>query len=327
MKFLIAGLGSIGQRHLRNLRALGETDVVAYRRRSLPLPPDLQVRAVSDLAAALEEKPDAVIVANPTILHVAVALEAARAGCHLLIEKPLSDDLEGVAELEEIVARKRLTVLVGYHLRFHPGLRLVKSLLDEQRVGRLIAARIQCGEYLPVWHPWEDYRTSYSARRDLGGGVILTLSHELDYASWLFGDVQRVVAFAWRRSSLELDVEDTAQITLEFRSGLTAQVHLDYIQRPAARSCHVLGEEGQLVWDYFGQGVTLYEASTREWRTVPAQPGQERNDLYVSELKHFLDCVNSRSEPMTPLSSGRRVLEVALAARQSAEKGELVSVP
>lgn len=327
MRFLIAGLGSIGQRHLRNLRALGQTDVVAFRQRNWPVPPDARVTSVDDLTAALADRPDAVIVANPTSLHLPVALAAAHTGCHLLIEKPLSHDLEGTGELEAIVAAKRLTALVGYHLRFHPGLRLVKKLLDEGRIGRPIAARIQCGEYLPSWHPAEDYRAGYSARRDLGGGAILTLSHELDYACWLFGDVRRVAAFAGRRSALEIDVEDTAQITLEFQSGVVAQVHLDYVQRPPGRSCHVVGEGGQILWDYFGPGVSLSETSRLEWQTLPVHAGLERNDLYVNELAHFLECLAGRTEPLIPLACGRRVLEVALAARTSAEKGEFVWLP
>jgi predicted dehydrogenase len=327
MKFLIAGLGSIGQRHLRNLRALGQTDVLAYRQRNWPLPSELPVPSVGDLSAALAAGPDAVIVATPTSLHVPIALAVARAGCPLLIEKPLGHELEGIAELEALVAAKRLPVLVGYHLRFHPGLRLVKRLLDEGRIGRPIAARLQCGEYLPGWHPAEDYRAGYSARRDLGGGAILTLSHELDYAGWLFGDVRRVAAFAGRRSALQIDVEDTAQIALEFRSGLTAQVHLDYVQRPPARTCHIVGEAGQIFWDYFGPGVTLYEGARDAKETFPVHAGLERNDLYLSELAHFLECLAGRAEPAVPLASGRRTLEVALAARASADKGEFVWLP
>jgi predicted dehydrogenase len=327
MKFLIAGLGSIGQRHLRNLHALGQTDVLAYRQRNWPLPSDLPVSSVGELSAALAAGPDAVIVATPTSQHLPIALAAARAGCALLIEKPLAHELEGIAELEALVAAKRLPVLVGYHLRFHPELRLVKRLLDEGRIGRPIAARIQCGEYLPGWHPAEDYRAGYSARRDLGGGAILTLSHELDYAGWLFGDVRRVAAFAGRRSALQIDVEDTAQITLEFRSGLTAQIHLDYVQRPPARTCHIVGEAGQILWDYFGSGVTLYEVGREAWETFPVDAGLERNDLYLSELAHFLECLAGRAQPVVPLASGRRTLEVALAARASADKGEFMWLP
>ena len=321
MKLLMVGLGSIGQRHLRNLNRLGETDILAYRVRNLPLPENLGVRVIDSLDEALEQCPDAVIVANPTSLHIPVALLAARRGCHLFIEKPLSNNLEGLAELEELVKQNRLQVLIGYQLRFHPDLRLVKTLLEEGAIGTVLSARIQVGEYLPSWHPDEDYRDGYSARRDLGGGAVLTMSHELDFGCWLFGEVEQVSAFTASRSSLGMDVEDTAQILLRFCNDVLVQIHIDYIQRPPGRSCQIIGERGQIVWDYYEPGVRLYEVSSGKWRTFPIHKSFERNCMYLSEVRHFLDCLEGREELQVPIETGRKVLELALAIKRSAQTG------
>ena len=216
MKFLIAGFGSIGRRHFRNLLTLGERDILLYHTYHSSLPDDELggFPIETDLRAALAHQPDAVIVSNPTALHLEVAIPAAQCGCHLLIEKPISHSMARIDELEQVVQQNDNQVLVGYQLRFHPGLKLVKKLLDEGAIGEPVSARAHWGEYLPDWHPWEDYRQGYSARSDLGGGVILTLSHPLDYLRWLLGEVDCLWAFAGRLGDLEIDVEDTAEIEI-----------------------------------------------------------------------------------------------------------------
>ncbi|PJH75995.1 MAG: gfo/Idh/MocA family oxidoreductase, partial [Anaerolineae bacterium CG_4_9_14_0_8_um_filter_58_9] len=221
MKFLIAGLGSIGRRHLRNLIALGERDIVLYRTHRATLPDDelAAFPAETDLAAALDPstssgqaKPDAIIIANPTALHLEVAIRAAEAGCHILIEKPISHSLDRVDELEAALKRGGGKVLVGFQYRFHPTLRKARQLLADGAIGRPLAAHVHFGEYLPAWHPWEDYRQSYAARADLGGGVILTQCHALDYLPWLIGSVESLWAFVGTLGGLGVDVEDTAEI-------------------------------------------------------------------------------------------------------------------
>lgn len=328
MKFLIAGVGSIGRRHLRNLRQVGAGDLLAYRTLQRPVPElDGAVPIFANLDEALDQKPDAVFVTNPTSLHVATALAAARRGCHVFIEKPLSHSLDGVDELRTVVEASDLVALVGCNLRFHPLLRRARDLLRDGAIGQVTGARLEVGEYLPDWHPGEDYRTGYSARRDLGGGVILTLIHELDYAYWIFGDIEHVYAVAGRRSGLAIDVEDTADILLRSRAGVTINVHMDYIQRPPTRTLRVTGEEGTLRWDYYQGRLALYSVQTKAWQEWAEPPGSDRNQMFLDEVSHFLDCLHGRARPLIPLREGKRVLEVALAAKRSAESGERVSLP
>jgi predicted dehydrogenase len=196
MKILIAGLGSIGRRHLRNLRTLGQEDVVLYRTHQATLP-DAELGDLptfTEQSLALDEKPDSVIIANPTALHLDVAIAAAKAGAALLIEKPISDGLAGLGEIQSALNLSGKPAMVGFHFRFHPVLNQVKALLESGQLGKPLSARAHWGEYLPDWHPWEDYRRSYAARADLGGGVVNTLSHPLDYLRWLLGEVESVSA-------------------------------------------------------------------------------------------------------------------------------------
>src|SRR5207245_1161733 len=239
MKGLIVGLGSIGRRHARNWAALGLGPLAVCRQAGKTQPDALGVEAqeYASLAQALEtEQPDIVLVTNPTSMHVQTACQAMRAGAHVLVEKPLSDSLAGVSELLQTAKTANKRVMVGYSLRFHPGLQRLKALTDEHAIGNVVSARADYGEYLPDWHPWEDYRDSYSGRRDLGGGPVLTLSHPLHALCWLLGAPRRVTALAAHASSLEIDTEDVADIALHFDAGQTASAHVDYLSRPPRRS-------------------------------------------------------------------------------------------
>ena len=197
MKILIAGLGSIGRRHLRNLQDMNIGEFVLLRSRRATLPDDelVGIPTEQNLTEALQRhQPDAVVVSNPTAFHLDIAIPAAQAGCHLLLEKPISHTMEQVPTLAKIVAQKNLKVLVGFQFRFHIGLQRIKGLLDNGTIGAVTSIQAHWGEYLPAWHPWEDYRIGYAAREDLGGGVLLTLCHPFDYLRWLIGEVQSVFA-------------------------------------------------------------------------------------------------------------------------------------
>jgi predicted dehydrogenase len=334
MKFLIAGLGSVGRRHLRNLLALGERDIVLYRTFRSTLPEDelSEFPVETDLNRALDHHPDAVIVANPTALHLEVAIPAAEAGCHLFLEKPISHNMERVDEFRQIVARRGVRVLVGFQFRFHPGLQTVRRLLQESAIVRPLSVRAVYGEYLPLMHPWEDYRLGYGARRDLGGGVVLTLCHPLDYLRWLFGEVRAVWGFVARLNELEISVEDTAEIALQFRNDLIGSVHLNYNQRPPQHNLEVVGIQGTLQWDNRDGTVRIYRAfgPTEDgrdegvWEVYPPPVGFERNDMFLAEMRHFLEVVRGEAEPLCTLEDGIRALELALGAHASSQLGRVI---
>ncbi|GAB4505402.1 MAG: Gfo/Idh/MocA family oxidoreductase [Anaerolineales bacterium] len=331
MKYLIAGLGSVGRRHLRNLLAWGETDLVLLRTRKSTLPDDelTGYPVETDVHVALKKhKPNAVIVANPTALHLDVAIPAAQAGCAILLEKPISHSTERLDRLAAAVKKSGSKVLVAFQFRFHPGLVRAKQLIAAGEIGRIISAHVHFGEYLPAWHPWEDYRQGYAARADLGGGVVLTQCHSLDYLPWLVGEkVEQVWGFTGKISDLEVDVEDTAKIGLRFASGALGSLHLDYNRQPPVHTLDIVGTKGTLKWD-LADGVThIYRAEAKEWQSYPMPQGWERNVMFLEQMKHFVAVVRGEAQPSCTLQDGIRVQRLVEAIHQSQRSGRVVELP
>jgi predicted dehydrogenase len=321
---MIAGLGSIGRRHLRNLLALGERDILLYRTHQSTLPDDelAPFPVETDLAAALAHAPDAVIIANPTALHLEVAIPAAKAGCHLLLEKPVAASLdEKVVALQQAVAGHNIQTLVGFQFRFHPVLMQIRELLESNEIGKPLSVRVHWGECLPAWHPWEDYRQSYAARKDLGGGVVNTLSHPLDYVRWLFGEVSSLSAMTGHVSDLELDVEDVAEFTLKFNNGLIGSIHLDYFQSPPAHWMEINCEKGHIRWENEFGAAKFYSVIKDRWEVIEPPADFERNYLFMEEMRHFLALVKGEAESRCNLKDGIQALKLTEAAHKSAQTG------
>jgi predicted dehydrogenase len=342
MKILVAGLGSIGQRHVRNLRArFGHSiDILAYRVRgsSHVIAEDMTVsdeRSVEDtyglrrftsLEDALAEQPDAAFICNPTSLHIPTALAAARAGCHLFIEKPLSHSTDGIAELLLEVRQRRLVATVGYQLRFHPTLLRAHTLISDGVIGAVRSVRAEFGEYLPNAHPYEDYRTSYAAQASLGGGVILCYIHEVDYLCWLFGTPRRVYTAGGTLGELAIDVEDTAITSMVFEgeSGpIPAKLQLSFVQRSATRTCTIIGDTGTLHLDLLTPSLAITtSAGSRQERFDDFR----RNTMFEQELASFFTAVAGDAPPAVSLGEATASLRVALAMRESLARGGAVEL-
>jgi predicted dehydrogenase len=326
MRFLIAGLGSIGRRHLRNLLTLGQRNILLYRSKLSTLPDEeldgfpMEV----DFQRALAAKPDAVIISNPTSLHLDVAIPAALAGCFLFLEKPISNNMDRIPELEKALISGGGKVFMGFQYRFHPGLIKIKHLLERNEIGRVIYIRCQWGEYLPDWHPWEDYRKGYSARSDLGGGVVLSLCHPIDYLHWLLGEVDWVSAFTGKLSDLELEVEDTAEIMFRFDSGVLGSLHLDFIQRPAQHFLEITGAGGMIRWDNSDGVVHLFHNSTRQWEMFSPEIGFERNEMFLDEMRHFIKVVEGSIQPCCSLRDGIYVQRITDIIYKSSNTDSLI---
>ena len=344
MKVLFCGLGSIGQRHVRNLRSVlgDQVEILAYRSRgaSPVLNPDMTVRPNAELETtynirsftslddALAQKPDAVFITNPNTLHLPIALAAARAGCHLFIEKPISHTLGGLEELAQLVEHKHLVTFVAYQFRFHPGLKIIKNLIDDGRLGNLIGGHIVNGEYLPGWHPYEDYRGTHPARQELGGGCLRIQTHEMDYALWLFGMPRRIFAVGGHLSDLDVNVEDSVSMLLQYGENgksVPVHIHLDYLQRPPQRVCEVLGDQGKVRYDYYTNEIVLNETATNLATTYRFN-NFDRNQMFIDELQHFLACIRGEEQSRIDLREGIRSMKIGLAADEFLKTGNVVEL-
>ncbi len=330
-RILIVGLGSIGSRHLRLARQiLPSTDIRILRHYPGSEPPESANGVFSRLEEAIDFAPQIAVIASPAPYHVAAAQAFASAGAHLLVEKPLSDSLTGVAQLLETCRQQRVEVLTGYNLRFVTSLQRFRNLLIERVVGDVLSVRCEVGQFLPDWRSDSDYRQSVSAQRRLGGGALLELSHELDYLRWIFGEVEWVVATLSHQSSLELDVEDSAHLCLGFMPksdspALIATANLDFIRHDTTRLCTAIGESGSLRWNGVTGCVELYQAGAKQWEEIFRHP-QQRDDSYLAQWYHLIDCVQHHKTPLISGEDGLRVLEIIEAARSSASIGKTVSI-
>lgn len=317
---LVVGAGSIGRRHLSNLKQLGVSKLSACD----PNPDRLayvsehfQAESFADIEAGLKAGPDIVLICTPPRRHANQALQAIRAGAHVFVEKPVSDSMDDLDELLAEEQKSGLAVQVGYNLRFHPPIQKLKELVESEAVGRILWGRVEAGSYLPDWRPWQDYRDSYTSRRELGGGIILDGSHELDYVTWLFGAPVELACMAGKVSRLEINVEDCATVLLRFPSGSQLDVHVDFMERFYTRGCVLNGEDGRLQWDFTTNAIQIQRCGA-EVQTV--QFDCAVNDMYMAEMRHFLDCVENGERPRVTLQDAILTLRIALAARESAEE-------
>jgi predicted dehydrogenase len=329
MKALVAGGGSIGSRHLRNLKKLGiehlglvEPEV--SRREAAAA--EFAVASFSGLGEGLAWAPDFVVVATPTHLHASQSLETVRGGFALFVEKPLSHTAEHISEIANLVEKKKLTSLVGCNMRFHPGPAKVKELIDEGRLGKILFARIHAGSYLPEWRPNSDYRSNYAAKVETGGGCVLDYIHEIDLARWYLGEVKSVFCSAAHLSSLEIETEDVALLVCRHQSGARSEIHLDYVQRTYERGCQIVGELGSIFWDFNVRTVRWYDAAKKEWSVYTQPAAWEINQMYVDEMKHFLECLAEGRPTALPIQEAAAVMRIVFAAKASSEQEKTVAV-
>lgn len=342
MKILMIGLGSIGQRHLRNIRRLygNSVDIIAYRvrglkrtfsddmkiRENVSLEEEYGIRSFSSLEEALLEKPEAAFVTNPTSRHIPCAIACAKAGCHIFLEKPISDSPEGIRELLQISEEKKIKVFVGFQNRFHPGMKYLKQCLKAGELGAILSVRAVVGERLTTMHTYEDYKDTYMARKDLGGGVVLNqMIHELDYLYDLFGKPESVYAAGGINGNLGIDVEDNCEAVYKIhmdKGSFPVSVHADFYQSPPSRLVKVVGEKGQITLDLLNAAVVKsVNDVTEEIRFEDFV----RNDMFVEELKLFMECVEQGKEPAISLKDGIVSFQMAMAAKQSMETGGIVN--
>ena len=316
-------MGSIGKRHIQIIRDLYPNISIAVLRheRCDNAESSGVDHCFTSMEDALSYEPNVAIIANPAPFHICIAKQLAQARVHILIEKPISIDFEGVQELIDLCRETNIILMTAYNLRFLPSLRELKKQLHENKIGKLYSIRAEVGQYLPSWRPDIDYRKTVSAQKKLGGGVLLELSHEIDYLLWLFGTVEWVFADLSQQSNLDIDVEDTAHLIFAFKQDtnnrqLLASLSMDFIRIDPVRNCIVTGEHGTLRWDGIAGKVECYSVNESKWKLLYSET-PVRDYTYIEEIKHFISCVEHKNKPFVSADDGMKVLAVIDAARQS----------
>ena len=329
MKFLICGIGSIGQRHYKNLQSLGH-ELALFRAGGGANAPFIDqflaeeksagrlVKAYYNFQEAIDDfRPDAVFITNPNSRHLEIALLAAKSGYNLFIEKPLSHTRDGLEELKTLADKKKLKIMIGYNLRWHPLLKKMKKIVVDGDIGKPISAHIEMGENIEDWHPWEDYRKAYAAYKNGGGGVVLCFSHDIDYLYWFFGMPEKIQVVGGKITPLGGDAEDMIKALLKYKNKFIVSIHLDYWQRPPKRFFEIIGTKGKITWDYYAQNLTLVSRDNNKPPIVYSVPDYfDRNDMFIDETKDFIASLKNEKKSPIPLEEGMDVLEISLGIKE-----------
>jgi predicted dehydrogenase len=326
MKILVVGYGSIGKRHIKNILKLPNHQIIVCTKHKDNFLDKNRCLVYSSLNECLKEKPDVGLITNVTSLHVDTAIKLANSGCHLLIEKPLSHSGKNIKKLLNILEKNNSITLMGCNLRFHPCIKKIKELILKKRIGSIISVKVENGSYLPDWHPKKDYSQSYAARKILGGGVLLTMIHELDYLIWFFGSVKGVFSITGKFSDLKISADDLSVMLIHFKNKVIGEVHLDYFQRSKIRSCKIIGTKGTIYWSSKNDFVKLYNNRKKMWTTVMTLRNFDMNLTYIDELSYFLKCISLKKETMNPVVQGAKILDVALAIKKSSDIKKMVEL-
>tara|TARA_B110000263_G_scaffold236413_1_gene235745 strand:+ start:255 stop:1277 length:1023 start_codon:yes stop_codon:yes gene_type:complete len=329
---LIVGLGSIGTRHLKLLREIrSDIRIVVLRHKNSTVDASLNIdHVVTNIEDALNYKPDIAIISNPSPLHIDTAIPLAKAGVHLFIEKPISSSTKGIKELISLTKKNNCKLMVGYNLRFSKSLKFFREKILSLSIGKLLSIRAEVGQHLDYWRPHTKYTDGVSAQKKLGGGVLLELSHELDYLSWIFGPIYWVFGYLTKQSDLDIDVEDITHCILGFQDkntnhDLVANLSMDFIRQDSVRQCYVVGELGTLRWDGINHSVELYSKNQKQW-DILYKDQEDRNFSYKEELNHFLECITNDNLPLISAESAFDTLKTIDSIRKSANQRKVIFV-
>lgn len=308
----MVGAGSIGERHIGILKKMGYKNIHVFRQRNLPLRNITEdtVHIFTDWNEIKTIRPLAAFICTPTSKHLAQAIDCAGMGIHLLVEKPLAENISGLKELKKVVVENKVYLQVAYMLRFHPLMQKMKEYVASNIYGNLLNFQTYWGEYLPDWHPWENYRKSYAARRELGGGAALTLSHDIDLVMWLTNnEIRQYNTIKNYRSLLEVNVESAVDINFQFENGITGHSHLNFFEKSPKRNYRFIFENTSVEIDYFKNGMNIFNAG--EHQTIRVE-NFDRNQMFDDQSNFFLSKIDdfNLSESMKQIADSEMIIKI-----------------
>jgi len=327
MKFLVVGLGSMGKRRIRNLQYLKAGEVIGFETREdrrKEAEEKYGIKTFDEFDEAMRDTPNALIISTPPDLHVKYAMEAAKNDKHFFMEASVVD--YGMNGLIDECRGKTIVAAPSCTMRFNPSVKKIKEIVDGKIIGHVLSFTYHSGQYLPDWHPWEDYRKFYVARRETGGAREI-VAFELVWLTWILGGIDAVSCFKGKLSQLEADIDDIYQIIMKFKSGAFGHMQVDVISRVPDRSCKIFGEEGVIFWEW-GTGVKVYTSKDKEWTTYPDKVGTTvegysekiKEEPYIEEMNTFIRAIRREGTYPYTLEEDIRILEVLSAAEKSSNK-------
>lgn len=335
---LIVGCGSIGERHLYNLKKNGIKNIAVLdsdEKRLEQISRKYNSKKFLDIDSALAASPDFVFICTYPSSHLKIANLCVKNGTHLFIEKPISSDLNGISSMLKKADSKKLKIAVGYNTRFEKGLNFLKNSLHRSKIQPL-AVSCQFGNHIKFWRPGTNYKKHYILQKE--GGIILDDSHEIDYIRWLFDeDVKSVFCQIRKSKSLRAKSDSLALIQLKFHSGLIANLTIDYMRPLYERNCHIIGELGDIRWRFIPVTKSWKNYCSKVTSTVVSRKLNNKkiyekrfrtlvNDMYNEECNDFLNSIIKKRKPKIDGWDGLKTLKIALMALKSAKENKVIKI-
>jgi len=338
-KILFLGLGGAGQRHLRIFQSLLNRNVEYSAYRSINKTPHLNsnftvnkdislsdkygMKLFNSYEESLRNNPDLIVISTPSSHHYDLAFQAAKNKINIFVEKPFSNELRGFNEFQNLIINNELYFYISFQRRFHPYLARINALIKDAHLGKIITANFNVGSYVPEWHPYENYDELYACRKDLGGGVLLTEIHELDLCYWYFGLPDYVSCIGGKYSNTEIDVEDTANIVLDY-SEYSVNINLSFMQKYNRRDLYISGTEGYIEWNQIDNILKFVDYKTGEVNTE-SDNLFTNDDMFISQAKYFINDLKI-TDNLKYLDIAKSSLLLVEAAKKSMKKGKKISL-
>ena len=332
MKFLVIGLGSMGKRRIRNLRHLGEKDIIGWdikKDRRKECKEKYKIKTFDYIDKAMDEKPDVLIISTPPNYHIDYELLAAKNDKHFFCEAGIFT--KGVEELVNLCKNKNLIAAPSCTFRFKGSIRKIKELIDDEKIGKVVALTYHIGQYLPDWHPWEHISKFYVGKRETSATREM-IPFELEWLTWIFGEIKRISCMKGKISNLPADIDDVYQLIFQFKNGIIGHLLIDVISRTPTRILRVVGEKGTIEWNWIDDSVRLYVAEKKEWIEFKEQEGFReegyiaKENIYIEEMQNFIKSIKGEEKYIYSLEEYLKILKLLEAAEESSDRQKHISL-
>jgi len=332
VKFLVIGLGSMGKRRIRNLQYLEAGEILGFdlrEDRRKEAEEKYKIRTFGDFEEAMDENPDALVICTPPDLHMKYAMIAAQKNKHFFTEASVVD--EGINKLMLLCKDKEIVAAPSCTMRFHPSVRKIKELVDVGAVGKPLTFTYHSGQYLPDWHPWEDYRKFYVTKKQTGAAREI-VPFELVWLVWVLGDIETLSCFKGKLSKLDVEIDDVYQMLMRFKNGVFGHMLVDVVAKAPYRTFRLLGEDGVIEWDWMAKQLKVFTAKEKKWKEYPVEEGKPEEGylagekMYIDEMNQFLKAIKSKEKYPYTFHEDKKILNLLYMAERSSEKGEHVKV-
>jgi predicted dehydrogenase len=313
MNILIIGLGSVGQRHLRNIKKIiPNSRIFAFRRKfssptlsnnnnvqKISLQKKFNINYLKSLKNLKKYKIDSAIICSPSSFHIKEAIILLKQKISVFIEKPLGTNLKNINVLKKIADNTNQTSMVGFQLKFCPIINYLKKIISQEKFGKINFVSIHHGEHIKNFHKYENYKNLYASKKKLGGGVVLTQIHEIDYMLFILEgfEIKRIVSDTQKVSNLDIDVEDISSSVLRFenkkKEKIICNLHINYLEIPRKRKIEILFEKAKVVADLVKQEIIIFKGEKSQ---ISKKFKYARNELFIKEIQYFLKSVRNKKK-------------------------------